>query len=238
VPIGIALAGLLVWQWTSPYRDFTKALRDPAVKASYFDDLNAWLDENAKEPGRVEIPFTQSHWEAAEVALHYPLARGWQRQLDIGRDKIFYTGALSDITYLGWLSELGVNYVALPSVKPDHSSFDERGLIERNPPYLHLVWRSENWRVYEVMVPHPMVISDRTSDIRMSRLRSDSFDLDVINPGTALVRVRWSPYWWAKGACVERDGDWTRVVARYSGPLHVTMRFSPERIVDRGRRCG
>jgi hypothetical protein len=236
--IALVLVGLAVWQWSPAVRDFKKAVEDPAAKASYFDELNGFLDRHRNEPGRVEIPFTRSHWEAAEVADHYPLARGWQRQLDIGRDRIFYDGALSDLSYLAWLSELGVNWVALPSVKPDYSSYDERGLIERNPPYLKLVWRSANWRVYEVMVPHPMVISDRSSEMTMARMGSDDFDLDVIRPGTALVRMRWSPYWWAKNACVERDGDWTKVTAHYSGPLHVSMRFSPERVVDRGRRCG
>ena len=230
--IGLVLAGLAVWQWSSAVRDFKKAVEDPSVEPGYYEELRGFLDRHQHEPGRLEIPFTRSHWEAAEVAGTYPLARGWQRQLDIGRDRIFYNGALSDISYLAWLSELGVNWVALPSVKPDYSSYDERGLIERNPAYLKQIWRSKNWRVYEVMVPHPMVVSDRTSDIRMSRLGSDEFDLDVQQPGTAVVRVRWSPYWYAKNACVERAGDWTRVIPQYSGPLHVSMRFSPER--DRG----
>ena len=52
------------------------------------------------------------------------------------------------------------------------------------------------------------------------------------------MRVRWSPYWRVPGGCVERAGDWTRVIARRPGRLHMTMSFSLERVLIRGRRCG
>jgi hypothetical protein len=57
-------------------------------------------------------------------------------------------------------------------------------------------------------------------------------------PGPAIVRVRWSPYWRAHGGCVERAGEWTRVIARRTGRVRLTTTFSPERVVLRGRRCG
>ena len=238
VAIGLALAALLVWQWSPAVRDFRKALEDPSAEAGYYDELVRFLGTLPAEPGRVEIPFTRSHWESAEVAAHVPLARGWQRQLDIGRNRIFYGGALSDLSYLAWLTEHGVRYVALPGVKPDYSSYHERGLIERDPPYLRKVWSSDEWRVYELTVPVMMAVPRHGADIEMARLGEDDFELEVRRPGEALVRVRWSPYWWADGACVEPDGDWTRVVAERPGRLRVSMRFSPERLVERGRRCG
>jgi hypothetical protein len=61
--------------------------------------------------------------------------------------------------------------------------------------------------------------------------------LRVIRPGEALVRVRFTPYWFAHGGCVEPAGGWTRVTAFKQGFLELTTRFSPERIFERGRRC-
>ena len=43
-------------------------------------------------PFRVEIPFTDNHWESRWVAPHVPLARGWERQLDRERNALFYDG--------------------------------------------------------------------------------------------------------------------------------------------------
>lgn len=234
--LALGFAALAFWQWSPAVRDFVKSVEDPSAKASYYEPLLEFLRAHPVE-GRIEIPFTRSHWEAAEVAPEFALARGWQRQLDAGRNPIFYDGVLNDLTYASWLTEHAVRYVAVASTKPDYSSYAERGLIERDPPYLRRVWSSENWRVYEVTLPAPMVIPDEGADIRLAEMGSDAFTLDVRTPGSALVRVGWTPYWLAHGACVERDGDWTRVIATEPGPLRVTTRFSPERVVDRGRRC-
>ena len=71
----------------------------------------------------------------------------------------------------------------------------------------------------------------------LEQFGSDELLLRVKKPGEALVRVRWTPYWLAKGGCVERDGDWTRVTAKRKGYLRLVTRFGPERVFERGRRC-
>lgn len=234
----LVVAGLVFWQWTSPARDFAASQNEPSAKTSYYRPLLAFLETERPENGRVEIPFTRSHWEAAVVAPRFPLARGWERQLDTVRDPLFYKGILTDFTYANWLAEHAVALVALPDVKPDVSSFKERGLIERNPPYLRLIRRVPHWRIYEVTLPHATVIPSAGAEATLERLRSDEVVLDFRRAGAALVRVRWSPYWYAQGACVERVRDWTRVVATRPGRVRMTMRFSPERVLLRGRRCG
>lgn len=234
--IALTFAALAVWQWSPAVRDVVKAIEDPSVEPGYYEPLLDFLAENPG-PGRVEIPFTRGHWEAAEVAPEFALARGWQRQLDVGRNGLFYDGVLNDVTYATWLAEHGVRWVALPSVKPDYSSYRERALVERGAPYLRLAREVKHWRIYELTLPHPIVIPDRASDIVLAELRSDEFTLDVREPGSALVRVRFTPYWKAHGGCVEPDGEWTRVTAERPGALRVTTTFSPERVVSRGKRC-
>jgi hypothetical protein len=234
----IVLVLFAFWQWSSAGRDFLASQNEPSAKTSYYAPLLRFLETKRPEDGRVEIPFTRSHWEAAVVAPHFPLARGWERQLDAGRNPLFYKGILTGFTYANWLAEHAVRYVALPDVKPDESSFKERGLIEHDPPYLRLVKRLPHWRIYAVTLPHPMVIPEEGVDIRLTKLGSDEVDLDARTAGSALVRVQWSPYWHVKGGCVERVGDWTQVTARHSGALRMTTSFAPWRVVLRGRRCG
>jgi hypothetical protein len=237
--LAIALAGfglLGYWQWTSAIRDIDKAIRDPAAEAGYFEPLRGYL-ATLPDPRRIEIPFTSSRWENAEVAPLAPLARGWQRQLDTGRNPVFYRGDLNPLTYASWLAENAVRYVALPSAKPDRSSYAERALIEDGLPYLRLRWRSTEWRVYEVLLAAPMVIPEGRTNVVLEQSGSDELLLDVKRPGAALVRVRWTPYWFAAGGCVERAGEWTRVIADERGFMRLSTRFAPERIVEHGRRC-
>jgi hypothetical protein len=237
--LAAALAGFSLlgyWQWTSAIRDIDKALHDPAAESGYFEPLRQFL-ATLPDRGRIEIPFTSSRWENAEVAPLAPLARGWQRQLDTGRNPVFYRGDLNRLTYASWLAENAVRYVALPSAKPDRSSYAERALIEKGQPYLRLRFRSDEWRVYEVLLAAPMVMPEGRAGVVLEQFGSDELLLDVRRPGAALVRVRWTPYWFAAGGCVERAGQWTRVIARERGFMRLSTRFAPERIVEHGRRC-
>lgn len=236
VPVVALLAALAFWQWSPAARDLYKAATDPVAKASYFDPVREYL-RLLPDQRRVEIPFTLGHWEGAEVGSAAPLARGWLRQLDTGRHPIFYNDGMTALTYASWLSENAVRYVAVPDAKPDRSSYQEMALIERGLPYLRLRARFDHWRIYEVTLPTPVVIPEGDANIVLEQFGSDELLLRVKKPGDALVRVRWTPYWLAKGGCVERDGDWTRVTAKRTGYLRLVTRFGLERVFQRGRRC-
>jgi hypothetical protein len=235
--LAVGFAALAFWMWSPAVRDVIKYIEDPAAKSHYFEPLRAFLD-TLPDQRRVEIPFTRSHWEGAEVAMNVPLARGWLRQLDTGLHPIFYKGEISRLTYASWLADNAVRYVALPSAKPDKSSYRERALIEQGLPYLRLRWKSREWRVYEVLLPAPIVIPQGNANIVLEQMQSDELLLDVKRPGEAIVKVRWTPYWYASnGAFVEPNGDWTRVIADQEGFVRLSTRFAPERLFSRGRRC-
>jgi hypothetical protein len=234
--VAVGFAALAFWQWSPAVRDVIKYLEDPAAKSDYFEPLRQFL-YTLPDQRRVEIPFTRSHWEGAEVAMNVPLARGWLRQLDTGLHPIFYKGEVNRLTYASWLADNAVRYVALPSAKPDKSSYRERALIEQGLPYLRLRWKSDDWRVYEVLLPAPIVIPQRDANIVLEQMQPDELLLDVKRPGEAIVKVRWTPYWYASNACVEPNGDWTRVIAEEEGFVRLSTRFAPERLFSRGRRC-
>jgi hypothetical protein len=234
--LAVGFASLAFWQWSPAVRDVIKYIEDPAAKSDYFEPLRQFL-YTLPDQRRIEIPFTRSHWEGAELPPEVPLARGWLRQLDTGLHPIFYKGEINRLTYASWLADNAVRYVALPSAKPDKSSYGERALIERGLRYLRLRWKSDDWRVYEVLLPTPIVISQGDARIVLEQFGSDELLLDVKRPGEAIVKVRWTPYWYASNACVEPDGDWTRVIADEVGFVRLSTRFSPERLFSRGRRC-
>ena len=62
-----------------------------------------------------------------------------------------------DVAYDGWLHQLGVRFVAVSDSSVDFSAVQEKALIERGLPYLHLAFRSRHWSVYAVSDPSPLV---------------------------------------------------------------------------------
>jgi hypothetical protein len=226
--VAAVLAAIAYGQWRPAINDVKKVHGDPAAEASYYEPLNDFLD---RHPGayRVEIPFTRAHWEAAEVAPRHVLARGWQRQLDVARNPLFYGDAPLDAAgYETWLRDNGVRYVALPDATLDVSATDEGALIAGGLPYLEPVHATEHWRVYEYTDAQPVA----------KQLGNDELTLDFARPGSRVVRVAWSPYWRTANGCVARAGDWTRVSSDRPGTVTMEIDFSLARVVSRGRRCG
>ena len=109
-------------QWQAPIRDVYRSANDPSMSVSYYEPLLAFLGRQSGPPFRVEIPFTKFHWEAYDVAPRFPLARGWERQLDIKYNHLFYGGALTPATYEAWLHKLAVRFVAVSDAQLDYSA--------------------------------------------------------------------------------------------------------------------
>jgi hypothetical protein len=229
-PVIALLIAFAVWQWSAAVRDVVHSSGDRATQASFYRPLNDFLARSsvAGAPFRVEIPFTFSHWETAEVSPRFPLARGWLRSDDVDYNHLFYGGVLNTATYRTWLSVHAIRFVAVPRATPDYSARAELRLIASRPPYLRPVWSSRDWRVYEVAAPHALGVVRLGVNDAVVRLRA---------PGAAVARVRWSPYWSAPGACVEKAGEWTRVVASRPGSFRLHQSFSLARVFDHGRRC-
>lgn len=236
----IALAiPLLYWQWTAPVRDWVHGSGDPSVHAAYYTGVLAFLERDpdaAARTFRVEVPFTTNHWESRWIGERLPLARGWERQLDIKVNGVFYAGTLTPARYQRWLQATGVRYVALPDVDLDGSAEQEARLLRAGLPYLRPVWRDAHWRVFRVRRPTALVRGAGT----LTRMGTQSLELVADRPGPLVLRVRWTPYWKVQGGagCVSRaPGDWTRVDARRGGPLRIGISFTPLRIMATGRRC-
>jgi hypothetical protein len=226
---------LLYLQWQAPVRDVRTADDNREVTAAYFQPMMTYLSRQPGQPFRIEIPFTLFHWEAYVVAPEFPLARGWERQLDTKDNALFYDGRLTAAGYDAWLHRVAVRYVAVADAELDYSAKQEVALIDRGVPFLHLVYQSRHWRVYAVRDPTP--IAQGTA--ALTALGPNSMQLTARTPGRTAIRVRWSPYWavTSGSGCVSKAGDFTQLRADRAGPVHIAIRFSLARIGATSPRC-
>jgi hypothetical protein len=234
---------LFYWQVNAPVADFAAAASDPAVQASYYTpllgELRALGVGYGARPARIEVVPTADHWEARWVAPHVMIARGWERQLDIYRDGLFYDEStlLTAARYEAWLSQEGISYVALPDAPLDYSALSEARLLRKGGlPYLREIWHSAHWRLFAVLGARPLAEPPGV----LTDVGSDWLTLYAPRPGAYTVRVRFTPYWaLASGSgCVGRAAeDWTEIQARRAGSFHVVIRFSLDRIFSQAPRC-
>jgi hypothetical protein len=211
-------APLVVWQWSPAFAAWPKTAGD-ASRSEYFRPI---LHELADQTStRIEIPFTEGHWEVAYVAPTVPLARGWERQTDIATNPIFYgRRPVTASTYRRWLADAGVQWVALPDVPLDYSARAEGKLLANPPSYLKLAWHNRHWRLWSVQGTPGMITGPAT----LVSSKPDGFVIDAASAGTVIVRVRYTKTWSVTEgrACLSlAPHGWTRLTTSTSGPVEV-----------------
>ena len=237
--LALVFLPLLYIGWGPAFRDGIAGDIDNTTTSAFYAPLLNFLHREASMPGaapfRTEIPFTQFHWEAYAVASRFSLARGWERQLDIHDNPIFYGDALTSASYDRWLHDNAVRFVAISDAAPDYSARAEVELIDRGLPYLRLVFRSRHWRVYQVHDATPIV----QGPARLQTLGPDSLTLHASRPGSVIVHLRFTSYWaLARGSgCVAPDGNATRLTLRRAGEVRLVTRFSLTRVGADSPRC-
>jgi hypothetical protein len=226
---------LLYIQWQAPVHDVRTADDNQAATFAYFQPMMNYLSRQPGQPFRIEIPFTLAHFEAYAVAPEFPLARGWERQLDTEYDAPFYDHTLTAAGYDKWLHELAVRYVAVPDAPLDPSSKQEVALIDSGLPYLDLVYRTTHWRIYAVHDPTQLAQGSAT----FAGLGPNWVEVNARRAGTTLIRVRWSPYWAVTqgSGCVAPYGDFIQLTTSGPGPVRIAMSFALARIGATSRRC-
>ncbi|WP_372514913.1 hypothetical protein [Streptomyces ortus] len=181
------------------------------------------LDRLGADRTRVEVVPARNHREATALAPHVNLARGWNRQLDMERGRLFYDGTFSERTYRAWLDRWAVGFVVLPSGKPDGFAEDEARLVRNGTPWLEPVWRDPNWRVYRVREAVPLV----SAPASVVRADSAAVVVRVPRPGPVTVRVAFSPWLYAEGGCLEKEGEFTRLTVTEPGEYRISSGYGP-----------
>ncbi|OIV38888.1 hypothetical protein BIV57_03510 [Mangrovactinospora gilvigrisea] len=226
-----ALVLSLVWVGVKTEQDLVANTAVPGW-AARSGGVVAELRRLGASRSRVEAVPTHAHRESALLAPYVNLARGWNRQLDVVRGRLFYAdGPLSPTAYRRWLDGHAVGYVVLPAGQPDDAAVAEAALVggAHRPGWLQPVWRDAGWRVFRVRDAAPLAVGAAV-------VRSDEAGLVLrfARRGSAVVRIAYSR--WMRvdgGACLSRDGDWTRVTVAHAG----TYRIGSGYRLPWGRAC-
>jgi hypothetical protein len=185
----LAVIPLLVVGAVTTATDLAHAVQ-PVSSVSYYQPLVDRLD---KVPNlrnyRVEVVNHGSHAGYDALLGHAMLARGWETQEDITLNKSLSQDPLDPVTYKVWLDNNAVGYVALPSASV--GGFPEYTLVQEGTAhYLHRIWSSEDWELYSVSDPTPIV------GLPASVLAHDQKSMTIRVPCvcTIAVRLRWSKF--------------------------------------------
>jgi hypothetical protein len=158
IPLGALIAATVSVVLLLPPVSLTEVRErgDPALSPQFYAPLLEQL-AGRRAAGPIEVVPTQRRGEAAFVAPLVPIAKGWSRQADIGRNDIFYDGKLNADTYRKWLDDNAISYVAISQGPYDWSAPDEVTLVRSELPYLQEVWSNRTWTLYAVTNPRPFI---------------------------------------------------------------------------------
>ena len=227
----LAFAFALGWQSYQPVG--TALDTAPATGwARYVKPLTAELARLGADRDRVEVVAASTHVESSLLAPYVELARGWNRQIDVVRNPVFYNGTLAPAAYRAWLDTWAVGYVVLPDTPLDAASQAEGRIVAADQPWLRRVWQDPHWRVYRVQDAVPLV--SRPSTV----LLAGEGELTVRVPaaGPVLLRVIWSPWLGlldGRHGCLEQSDQWTLLRADAPGTFRIGARYA----LPRGTPC-
>ncbi|MFJ7197393.1 MULTISPECIES: hypothetical protein [unclassified Streptomyces] len=221
----VLLAGMLAyssgWLVDKTDDDLRVSSTVPAW-AEHTDAVVAELRRLGAGRTRVEVVPARNHREAAVLAPYVNMARGWNRQLDVERGRLFYEGKPTPATYRAWLDRWAVGLVVLHDGRPDGPAEAEAALVRRGADWLEPVWQDARWRIYRVRGAVPLVSAPGAA------VRGDDASLVVRMPasGSVTVRIAYSPWLRADGGgCLRRDGEWTRLTVERAGEYRLDSRY-------------
>jgi hypothetical protein len=196
---------------------------DPALSDEFYAPLLHQLTA-LKAAGPIEVVPTRRRGEAAFVAPVVAIAKGWSRPADTGRHAIFYNGTLNADTYRRWLDDNAISYVAISQGPYDWSAPDEVNLVRHGLPYLQALWSNQNWTLYAVTNPRPVIEAPG----RVVARDAVSLTVSLPDPGDYVVRLRWSRYLTASVGCMRPTEDgWSMIVVEHPGTAKIDGSLAP-----------
>ncbi|MFN2562029.1 MAG: hypothetical protein ABR571_12135 [Jatrophihabitans sp.] len=162
----------------------------PVSSVSYYTPLVDRLDGIPELRNyRVEVVDHGAHTGYDALLGHAMLARGWETQDDKALNRSLDRRSLDPVTYKVWLDNNAVGYVALPLGSVAGNG--EYTLVESGTaPYLHRIWSSNDWQLFRVGNPTPIVA--RPASVLAHDQKS--MTIDVPCACTIGVRLRWSKF--------------------------------------------
>jgi hypothetical protein len=230
---GLALA---VFYNVYPYAKHLTARTDDTRPAAeeFWTPALAFLRAHAGANYRVEVVPTYDHWEAYWVPkAGFPLARGWDRQIDIAENGALYRKPLTPAVYRSWLRLMGVRYVLMPDVRIGEKGADrEARLLASGRSGLDEVFSTRNWRIFEL--PRARPILSGPGPASLARFSHDRIAGRIGRAGTYALRVRYMPYWQVRRGrvCLQRASNgMTLMLVRRPGRFVLATDGGPAALV-------
>lgn len=159
---------------------------------------------------RVELVDAGTHAGSHALGDRVQLARGWENQSDNEYNDIFYTkDALTADSYRNWLADNAVAYVAV-ATEPLRQNKAEAALAKSDLPYLSEVWHNDDWVLYRVADPKPIV----PAPLKLLQTSPKQVTMYVPDTATHLLKYRWGRYLVARSstdnsvaACITKTPD-------------------------------
>jgi hypothetical protein len=220
-----AIAGVLALQLPVTVGTWASTGKVSGYSAYYAPVISA-IHSRGRLTGRVEVPETAGHWDSVYLARQVPLARGWLRQTDVRlNDAVFYKRNPTEASYLTFLIDNAVSYVAVPDAALTHFGVVEKALINTGLPYLTKVWSNKHWVMYAVagkpsLVDPPSQVVSETPNAIVVKVPANT----IVN-----VRLRWYPWLGIesrdKGACIAQNGLYVTLATSVGGSYTFNSKF-------------
>ena len=222
-----AFALALAWQTCFPIDDLWD-IAPASGWSQYVKPLEAELTTLDADRSRIEVVPTSTHIESSLLIPHVELARGWNQQVDIMRNPLFYRPTLTPAAYHTWLHTWAVQYVVLPNAPLDQGAVAEGRIVTAGAPWLQPVWHDTHWQLYRVTDAVPLA----STPARVLQAGESTLTLQVPTAGSILVRVVWSP--WLQildhgDGCLTPDGPWTLLHAHTPGTYRIGAPYTLHR---------
>jgi hypothetical protein len=231
--LALALTASLVWLGSGTPLTFLRGTAQVPAWAADTSAVVRALDALGAHRTRVEVVPAHDHREAALLAPHVNLARGFNTQLDQERGRLFYDGTFSAPAYRVWLDRWAVGFVVLPDAEPDRYGAAEARLVRSAPAWLEPVWSDAHWRVYRVRDAVPLVSAPAT----VIRTTDAELDVRIPKPGSVTVRIAYSPWLRADAGCLRREGEFTRLTVTEPGVYRIGSGYFASAGVAGGGGC-
>ena len=225
----VLLAAGAVWMLQPGVTAAFQWIGDESVHADYHDpliDAVRLRNSDGSPLGRLEVPFTDNHWESYYIAPEVPFARGWERQVDLQRNEVLYDDDLGLEEYHDWLHDNAVRWIAVADVDLDEGGRPEAHVLRREGSaldiaWIELVWRNADWRLYEVLDYVPIVEPPAT----LLEQATDRLTIRTTEPATVTVHYQYVDTMTVSGgACLsESENGWIIVDLPARGDYDITV---------------
>lgn len=227
---------VLTLVWNGVYLPIGRPLSVASADSSFYAPVAKFM---SSVPGvhKVEVVSTNVRRESDLLAMSFPLARGWQTQIDRDRNALFYSNTLTAAAYLQWLQDNAVSFVAVPKKFVHSEAQQEAAIAASMASDLGLVFEDTNWRIYEVLDAEPLA----TNSTDVVGVSPEQLHVRASRTGWTTIRFRFTPMYkvTAGDACVgSTDDGWIRLNVRTPGDVTLTVKFTLSAALRRSVECG